>query len=176
MARFHVNPATGEAGLCRAHNGKCPFGGADAHHDSIEAARSSYETQAEASYNGGSLKRESAPAGRLFGNSETRAFVGSVIGKDYSSMISDAKARAAFAKDAFSKPRTADLASSSRPASSNVASAAREAISARKTARATIATKNATPAVASSASAALAARRASGNSFLNGARSMASVD
>ena len=25
--RYHVNPVTGEYGVCRAEKGKCPFGG-----------------------------------------------------------------------------------------------------------------------------------------------------
>lgn len=44
MAKFHVNPATGEAGECSAKNGNCPFGGEDSHYTSKEAARASYES------------------------------------------------------------------------------------------------------------------------------------
>jgi len=40
---FHVNPETGEAGKCRAKNGKCPFGGAEEHHETAQAAREAFE-------------------------------------------------------------------------------------------------------------------------------------
>lgn len=43
MALFHVNPNTGEAGKCEAHNGKCPFGKVEEHFTSAEAARENYE-------------------------------------------------------------------------------------------------------------------------------------
>lgn len=41
---YHVNKSTGEAGKCKAEKGKCPFGGADEHFTSPEAARSFYES------------------------------------------------------------------------------------------------------------------------------------
>jgi hypothetical protein len=46
MARFHINNA-GDAGLCRAKQGGCPFGGDDAHFPSIESAREAYEMSME---------------------------------------------------------------------------------------------------------------------------------
>lgn len=39
----HVNPETGEVGKCRATNGKCPFGGAEEHHETAQAAREAFE-------------------------------------------------------------------------------------------------------------------------------------
>ena len=42
MARYHINKK-GEAGLCRATTGKCPFGGANVHYSSKEEARIGYE-------------------------------------------------------------------------------------------------------------------------------------
>jgi hypothetical protein len=42
MSKFHVN-GKGEAGECRAEQGRCPFGGADEHYTSPEAAREAYE-------------------------------------------------------------------------------------------------------------------------------------
>lgn len=39
---YHVNDA-GEAGVCKAKNGKCPFASEDEHFTSLEAARASYE-------------------------------------------------------------------------------------------------------------------------------------
>lgn len=44
MARFHLNPVTGEAGQCRAQHGGCPFGGPQEHFDSKEEAMQNYET------------------------------------------------------------------------------------------------------------------------------------
>lgn len=43
MAKYHINPATGEAGPCRASKGGCPFGTPEEHFDSIEAAREAFE-------------------------------------------------------------------------------------------------------------------------------------
>ncbi len=42
MAKFHINPKTGEPGQCRAEK-QCPFGGDEAHFTSKEAARQAYE-------------------------------------------------------------------------------------------------------------------------------------
>lgn len=42
MPMYHVNEA-GEAGVCRAVKGECPFGSLDEHFTSLEAARASYE-------------------------------------------------------------------------------------------------------------------------------------
>lgn len=42
MARFHINPVTGEPGQCRAQQA-CPFGGANEHFDSKEEAMQNYE-------------------------------------------------------------------------------------------------------------------------------------
>lgn len=39
---YHINPKTGEAGLCKAKT-KCPFGGVEEHFTSAEAARADYE-------------------------------------------------------------------------------------------------------------------------------------
>jgi hypothetical protein len=47
MKQYHVN-IKGEAGVCSATKGKCPFGNADAHFSSAEAARSFYETNQSA--------------------------------------------------------------------------------------------------------------------------------
>lgn len=40
---FHVNPATGDPGQCKAEKGNCPFGSPDEHYDSPEEAREAYE-------------------------------------------------------------------------------------------------------------------------------------
>ncbi len=39
MAKFHLNPTTGEPGKCSAEQGNCPFSSADDHFDSAEDAR-----------------------------------------------------------------------------------------------------------------------------------------
>lgn len=44
---YHVNPASGNPGVCRADRGFCPFGKADAHFDSAEEARAFFETTQE---------------------------------------------------------------------------------------------------------------------------------
>lgn len=60
MSKYHVNPETGEAGLCRASSGRCPFGGEDAHHGSSAEARTAYEkTMSE---NGSHVAGYSRPA------------------------------------------------------------------------------------------------------------------
>lgn len=46
MAKYHINPKTGNAGACRADN-KCPFGGEDKHYASKSEARAAYEKTAE---------------------------------------------------------------------------------------------------------------------------------
>lgn len=43
MAKYHLNPETGEAGVCRALAGNCPFSAGSEHYSSVEEARASYE-------------------------------------------------------------------------------------------------------------------------------------
>ena len=43
MANYHLNPSTGEPGLCGAQRDKCPFGSREEHFSSPEAARKSFE-------------------------------------------------------------------------------------------------------------------------------------
>jgi len=43
MARFHINPKTGNAGACKATQGKCPFGDESLHYTSAAAAREAFE-------------------------------------------------------------------------------------------------------------------------------------
>jgi len=40
---FHINPANGAVGRCRAEKGKCPYGPIDEHFESAAAARMNYE-------------------------------------------------------------------------------------------------------------------------------------
>lgn len=42
MAKYHLNK-NGDSGLCSAANGNCPFGSADEHYTSPEAARKAFE-------------------------------------------------------------------------------------------------------------------------------------
>ncbi len=52
MVKYHVNPKTGEPGLCGAQANNCPFGGGDVHYPTKEAARSAYEkTMAAPAFN-----------------------------------------------------------------------------------------------------------------------------
>lgn len=81
MARFHINPVTGNPGECRATKA-CPFGGIDEHFDSIEEARESYEAimapHLLLSEKSGSLTsfRE-----KLIGEAETEAIIANQKGK-----------------------------------------------------------------------------------------------
>ncbi len=68
MAKFHVNPATGEPGICRARR-NCPFGGAEEHYDSKEAARAAYERKME---DGGEDQEPQGGAGMRQPNSPRR--------------------------------------------------------------------------------------------------------
>ncbi len=49
MARFHMNTSSGEAGVCRAKQGKCPFGGDEVHFTTADAARAFYEESMDTS-------------------------------------------------------------------------------------------------------------------------------
>lgn len=60
MAKFHIN-GNGEAGKCSAVNAKCPFGGAEDHFTSVEAAREQAEAILEAQNGWGSAKRQEDP-------------------------------------------------------------------------------------------------------------------
>lgn len=43
MEAYHVNPNNGEVSRCQAKQGRCPYGGPEAHRSSVEAARLAYE-------------------------------------------------------------------------------------------------------------------------------------
>lgn len=43
MARYHINPTTGEAGACRAKQGNCPFTSPSEHYETKEEAMKAYE-------------------------------------------------------------------------------------------------------------------------------------
>jgi len=48
MAKFHINPKTGNPGECHAEKGGCPFGSPEEHFDDATAARTAYEKRMEA--------------------------------------------------------------------------------------------------------------------------------
>jgi len=39
MAKYHINPSSGDVAKCRATAGKCPFGGERQHYESAREAR-----------------------------------------------------------------------------------------------------------------------------------------
>ena len=43
MSKYHVNPATGNAGPCNAIHGHCPFGDSEHHYETAEDARAAFE-------------------------------------------------------------------------------------------------------------------------------------
>ncbi len=51
MAKYHINPETGEPGICTANTGRCLYGApSDAHYTSKIAARTAFELQIERNY------------------------------------------------------------------------------------------------------------------------------
>lgn len=47
MDKFHINPKTGNAGICKAEKGQCPFGRDEDHFDTRGEARKSWESLQE---------------------------------------------------------------------------------------------------------------------------------
>lgn len=64
MAIFHVNPETGEAGVCTAEKGSCPFGTAEQHFTSHAAATQAGEELLASQHGDGSLKRKGSAIDR----------------------------------------------------------------------------------------------------------------
>lgn len=50
LMSYHVNPKSGNVGLCKATKGGCPFGGADEHFESKREAQVHYEAQQQGSF------------------------------------------------------------------------------------------------------------------------------
>jgi hypothetical protein len=48
MAKYHINPSSGDPSQCRARAGNCPFGSDDEHYGSSTEARVAYEEQMQA--------------------------------------------------------------------------------------------------------------------------------
>jgi len=144
MSKFHINPKTGEPGLCRAHGGNCPFGSADQHFNSAEDARSAYEQQASGEFSSmGAIKRPAAAVATSF-NKDTIAdaarsvFSGLIGGKSYEERIADAKSRAAYATNYYAggsdAKKGAFLDGQTSVASASVASRTQDALRARSVA------------------------------------------
>lgn len=126
MAKFHINPMTGNAGRCSAVNGRCPFGEADNHFDSIEEARGAYEAVKSGYGFPQTLKKTSlvededvaveknssdfdsvsfddfTKVGKSVAAGARNLF-GFIGGKTYEKTISDAKERAGYASSYYDK-------------------------------------------------------------------------
>lgn len=74
MASFHLNPLTGEAGVCRARAGNCPFGAPSDHYSDGDEARLAYEAIMEGS-KPRPLSWLLSPVGLLRGPEESKSFV-----------------------------------------------------------------------------------------------------
>jgi hypothetical protein len=46
MAKYHINPETGNVGRCKSVEGKCPFGDEELHYSTDSDARTAYENSA----------------------------------------------------------------------------------------------------------------------------------
>jgi hypothetical protein len=57
MVKFHINPASGEAGKCSATKGPCPFGGEEEHFSSLEEATAESERRLESVHGDATLKK-----------------------------------------------------------------------------------------------------------------------
>lgn len=177
MAKFHINPNTGEPGLCKATI-SCPFGGEDNHFDSPEAARAVFEDRmADQTFNQAKVATASATP-TMFASDKARSLLSTVVGKDYDQVISNAKERASLATDYFNgKVKTNvtmdDFARATSPASEETANDARAALSARRRAgRAAVTARNynrANAKTTSDARGALSARKSNQmNNFAKG--------
>ncbi len=182
MAKFHVNNK-GEAGLCSAIKGNCPFGSDESHFDTIQAARAHYEqvqiqvTVSKLTKTGPqrpSLKLRSIAAA---GNASDRTTVAGVItaGRSYEELIASARARAGY-HTAARTDKAHIQGASVKLASKPVALDALDVLRAKR--------KQGTPptipaamlgASHPAAAGALQAKRASENSMLRGARALGVV-
>lgn len=50
MAKYHINPATGDPGRCMARSGHCPFGGDETHYSTKAEAREAYSIEMDADW------------------------------------------------------------------------------------------------------------------------------
>jgi len=47
MSTYHINPKTGNPGICHAEKGRCPFGSSEEHYESKSEARAAYEAKSD---------------------------------------------------------------------------------------------------------------------------------
>lgn len=160
MAKYHINPTTGNPGLCRAHK-QCPFGGESEHYGSESEARQAYEAiQSGATFTPASravepdVSIEANPSDfdtvsfRGFSRSAgavsagARGLMGGIMGgKSYSETIAAAKERASYATAYYDKKAEKSEATSrvlegnSTLASAAVASRTAGALSAARASR-----------------------------------------
>jgi hypothetical protein len=161
MAKYHINPRTGNPGICRAHK-QCPFGGESEHYGSESEARQAYEAiQSGATFTPATrviepdVAIEANPSEfdtvsfRGFNRSAgavsagARGLMGGIMGgKSYSETIAAAKERASYATAYFDKKADKSEGSSrvlegnSTLASAAVANRTSGALSAARAARA----------------------------------------
>jgi hypothetical protein len=150
MAKYHINPRTGNPGICRAHK-QCPFGGESEHYGSESEARQAYEAiQSGATFTPATRVIEPDVAIEAnpseFDTVSFRGFnrlMGGIMGgKSYSETIAAAKERASYATAYFDKKADKSEGSSrvlegnSTLASAAVANRTSGALSAARAARA----------------------------------------
>lgn len=160
MAKFHINPKTGEPGRCSAVH-RCPFGGESEHYGSESEARQAYEAiQSGATFTPASravepdVSIEANPSdfdtvsfrgfNRTAGavSAGARGLLGGIMGgKSYSETIAAAKERASYATAYYDKKADKSEATSrvlegnSTLASAGVANRTSSALAAARSAR-----------------------------------------
>ena len=96
MAKYHVNPETGNANVCRARK-NCPFGGDEAHYPTKEAARQAYELSMDALQK--KVASNSPAAGRLAsGGSPRKTLDGYFRGQEVEVLQEDGELKGQWAK------------------------------------------------------------------------------
>lgn len=81
MAKYHINPETGNAGECSAKKDNCPFGADSEHYTTPEAAREAYEKTQEGKAANVKAAKRPAPLSASdfgFGNIERTDFTGPI--------------------------------------------------------------------------------------------------
>ena len=150
MARYHINPKTGNPGICTANAGRCPYGGEEEHYGSADVARSAFESGMNGSFGGAQPtikiqeKDESVIANptewdqpvdlnaiksnvkKLFSREGLTGFYEDSTGNSMETTVQNAVERAAIASEYFKKTERAQriskvIDSHSSPASREVA-------------------------------------------------------
>lgn len=193
MANFHTNPKTGISSPCGVDwdNPKskgCPFGSREDHADTLAGARSNYELKmkvSDSSYMQSVSAASTSAKSKLFAGSQARALLGDLTGKDYQTVVNNAKDRASLAVDYFKTVRTSNSAGPkvldvyTIPAPDDTSASFHYAVDARRNSlKHSKAFANssvvASASVASDTRAALGARQSRSNPFLRAARSLIS--